>query len=469
VRGTALALVALAALAGCGDARAPAAPPPIVLVSLDTLRADALGSYGYARPTSPALDGFAREAVRFAETDAQATATLPSHLSLFTSLYPARIAVTRADGHNDTQARTRLRLPDAALTLAEALRGQGYHTLAFTDGGFVHPFYGMDQGFDAFEMATGPGLYWNQLPRTLARIEARLSARAKDGDRRPLFLFVHCYDPHEPYSDVPQFARRFSEGSYAEFERAHGFAARPALLSRHRSELAPRDEAWARGLYDNGVLATDAAMSGLFTLLRKHGLYDGALIAVVSDHGEEFLDHGDYGHGPRVYQELAHVPWLLRRPNAEGGGRVVAQPVALLDVAPTLLDLAGLPVPPEFQGRSLRALLDGSDDGAWLAERALLLEAPDARRGAMALRRGAEKLVLPARDAPAELYDLASDPGEKRDLAAQRPERAAALRAELEAWVKQLHREGAEAGTQAVPNRDPHPSRGALEALGYVE
>jgi arylsulfatase A-like enzyme len=471
VRARALALLALAALAGCGDARAPepAGPPAIVLVSLDTLRADALGSYGYPRPTSPALDAFAREAVRFADAGAQATATLPSHLSLFTSLYPARIAITRADGRNDTQARTRLRLPDAALTLAEALRARGYQTLAFTDGGFVHPFYGMDQGFDAFEMATGPGLYWNQLPRTLAQIEKRLAARAQAGDRSPLFLFVHSYDVHEPYSDIPAFARRFSEGSYAEFERERGFAARPALLSRHRPELTARDTEWVRGLYDNGVLATDTAMAGLFALLRKYELYDGALIAVVSDHGEEFLDHGDYGHGPRVYQELAHVPWLLRLPGARSGGRVVSQPVALLDVAPTLLDLAGLPVPPEFQGRSLRALLDGSDDGAWLASRALLLEAPDARRGAAALRRGAEKLVLPARDAPAELYDLASDPGERRDLAAEQPERAAALRAELETWVKRLHVEGAQAGTQAVPNREPHPSRGALEALGYVE
>jgi arylsulfatase A-like enzyme len=469
VRARALALLALLALAGCGETAVSPRAPSIVLVSLDTLRADALGSYGYTRPTSPALDGFARESVRFAQASAQATATLPSHLSLLTSLYPARIAITRNDGRNETQARTRLRLPDAALTLAETLRSHGYATLAFTDGGFVHPFYGMDQGFDVFEMATGPGLYWNQLPRTLAQIDARLAARAQAGERAPLFLFVHSYDIHEPYSDVPAFARRFSEGSYAEFERERGFAARPALLSRHRAELTARDTGWARGLYDNGVLATDTAMAGLFALLRRHGLYDDALIAVVSDHGEEFLDHGDFGHPPRVYQELAHVPWLLRLPGARGAGRVISQPVALLDVAPTLLELAGLPVPAEFEGRSLRGLLDGSDDGAWLAERALLVEAPDARRGAMALRRGAEKLVLPARDARAELYDLDADPRETRDLAAERPGRAAALRAELESRVKELQREGARAGTLAELAREPHPALGALEALGYVE
>jgi arylsulfatase A-like enzyme len=465
----ALALLALGAAAGCGAPSAPLAAPPIVLVSLDTLRADALSAYGYPRPTSPALARFAAEAVRFEQAHAHASATLPSHLSLFTSLYPPQIGITRNDGRNDTQARTRLRLPDAALTLAEALRAKGYRTLAWSDGGFVHPYYGVDQGFEHFELASGPGLYWNQLPHTLARIDAELTRRAGLGERGPLFLFVHCYDIHEPYSAPPRFERRFSPGSYLEFEAQHGFAARPALLSRRASSLAPEDVAWARGLYDNGVRAADAGMAGLFALLRRHGLYDRALIAVVSDHGEEFLDHGDFGHGPRVYQELARVPWLLRLPGGREAGRVIAAPVGLVDVAPTLLELAGLPVPRSFGGRSLRDLIEGRDDGAWLESRPLLIEAPDARRGAVALRRGREKLVLPRREGPAELYDLHDDPGETRDLAPAQPQRAAVLRAELEMWVAELQRQGARAGTLAVPNEEPHPARAALEALGYVE
>jgi arylsulfatase A-like enzyme len=468
-RRCALALAALWSLAGCGPSRAPANAPPIVLVSLDTLRADALTPYGYVRPTSPALARFAREAVRFEQAHAHATATLPSHLSLFTSLYPPQLGITRNDGHNETQAKTRLRLPDAAFTLAEALQEKGYRTLGFADGGFVHPFYGMDQGFDRFELATGPGLYWNQLPRTLERIEAALAAREQRGEREPLFLFVHCYDIHEPYSAAPRFERRFSAGTYLEFEAKRGFAARPALLSRHRAELTPDDVAWARGLYDNGVRATDAAMAGLFALLRRHGLYDGALIAILSDHGEEFLDHGDFGHGPRVYQELARVPWLLRLPGARQAGRVIAAPVGLVDVAPTLLDLAGLPLPQAFGGRSLRGVIEGTDAGAWLEQRPLLIEAPDARLGALALRLGREKLVLPRREGPAELYDLRDDPGETRDLAAAQPERTAQLRSELETWVAELQRQGARAGTLAVPNEEPNPARGALEALGYVD
>lgn len=469
--------VALLLLLAAGCSERPAAPqgepqrgapPPIVLVSLDTLRADALTPYGYALPTSPVLERFAREAVRFADAHANATATLPSHLSLLSSLYPAQLGITRADGENDNQARTRLRLADGVLTLAEALRAHGYQTLAFSDGGFVHPYYGFDQGFERFEVATGPGLYWNQLRRTTHRLADALAARDARGERAPLFLFLHSYDIHEPYSAPRPFERAFSEGSYAEFERAHGFAARPALVSRRRGSLSPRDVAWIRGLYDNGVRATDAALGSLFRVLRRHGLYDAALIAIVSDHGEEFLEHGDFGHGPRVYQELVRVPWLLRLPGAREAGRVVEAPVALLDLAPTLLDLAELPVPASFAGRSLRGVILRHDDGAWLGSRPLYVEAPDARRGALALRRGREKLVLPARGAPAELYDLAEDPGETRDLAAQRPQRAAALRAELLEWSERMQREAAQAGTLAVPADTPHPGE-ALRALGYVE
>lgn len=183
--------VALLLLLAAGCSERPAAPqgepqrgapPPIVLVSLDTLRADALTPYGYALPTSPVLERFAREAVRFADAHANATATLPSHLSLLSSLYPAQLGITRADGENDNQARTRLRLADGVLTLAEALRAHGYQTLAFSDGGFVHPYYGFDQGFERFEVATGPGLYWNQLRRTTHRLADALAARDARGE-----------------------------------------------------------------------------------------------------------------------------------------------------------------------------------------------------------------------------------------------------------------------------------------------
>jgi arylsulfatase A-like enzyme len=464
-------LALLAALCACGvssgDAPSATARTPVILISLDTLRADHLTPYGYDRPTSPALARFARQAVRFDAAHAHATATLPSHLSLLTSLLPPQIGITRP-GENDTQARTRLRLPEAALTLAEVLHEHGYRTAAFTDGGYVHPYYGMDQGFDVFQVTTPrEGAYRNGFRTGLRRAAEWLGKRP--ADREPPFLFLHTYDIHEPYSPPPPFDRHFTDEDYAAFRERRGFDARPVLLSAHRGELTPQDVDSVRGFYDNGVFATDKALGNFFLLLHKRGIFDEALIVVLSDHGEEFLDHGDFGHGPSVYQELARVPLLVKLPGGAGGGRVVEDPVGLVDVAPTVLDLLGLPIPDAFAGASLRALLEGRDRGAFFEERPLYVDVPDVGAHVAALRRGRWKLVR--RGDRSELYDLGADPGEQRDLAAREPERTRALAEQLSRWTAELQQQGRRAGTWATPAPEPHPKeqQEALRALGYVE
>jgi arylsulfatase A-like enzyme len=463
----ALAHCALAAV-GCGPTPDPR--PWVVLVSLDTLRADHLVPYGYARETSPALARFAAEAVRFDAAHAQATATLPSHLSLLTSRLPPELGITRADGRNDTQARTRLRLADGVETLAEALRLAGYATAAFTDGGFVHPYYGFDQGFESFSVTSlEEGAYRDGFPATIGRVREWLAGHA--GDPRPAFLFVHTYDIHEPYAPPRPWATAFTDIPYAAFAQQRGFAARPLLLSQNRESLTARDVALATGFYDNGIRATDARLGELFAVLREAGGFERAIVSVVSDHGEEFLDHGDFGHGPRVYQELARVPWLLRLPEGREGGRVIPRPVALLDLAPTLLDLVGVPAPAGFRGRSLRALLDGRDDGAWLEERPIYVGVPDRRRDVAALRRGPWKLIRDGETGAMQLFHLERDPGETRDLSAEEPAMAHGLSTQLTQWTRQMQRAAAAEGLLAVPSQEPHPSEHteALRALGYVE
>jgi arylsulfatase A-like enzyme len=469
---TLLVPVVALALGACGAAPdAPSEGPrtPVVLISLDTLRADHLVPYGYARPTSPALARFARQAVRFDAAHAHASATLPSHLSLFTSLLPPQIRITR-EGANHSQAATRLRLPDSALTLAEVLREHGYRTAAFTDGGYVHPYYGMDQGFDVFHVTSArEGAYWNGFRKGLRRAAEWLGERPEEA--APPFLFLHTYDIHEPYSPPAPFDQHFTDIDYAAFRRLRGFDARPALLSARRGELSAQDVERAVGFYDNGIYATDKALGNFFLLLRKRGLFDRALIVVLSDHGEEFLDHGDFGHGPSVYQELARVPLLVKRPGGAGGGRVVSRPVGLVDVAPTVLDLLGLPVPEGFAGVSLRGVLEG-DDGAFLEERPIYVDVPDVGARVAALRRGDWKLVR--RGDRHELYHLGRDPEEQRDLASDEPERTRAMASELERWTGELERAGREGGSWAVPSREPHPAeqrerQEALRALGYLE
>jgi arylsulfatase A-like enzyme len=465
--GAALALAV--ALLACSPPPEASPTPSLVIVSLDTLRADHLTPYGYARPTSPVLARFASEAVRFDAAHAHATATLPSHLSLLTSLLPPQIGITRPGPHR-SQATTRLRLADRVLTLAEVLREHGHATAAFTDGGYVHPFYGFDQGFDHFSVTTiEQGAYHNGLRRSLDRLRAWLEQREDPG--APVFLFLHTYDVHEPYSAPKPFARAFTDLDYAGFRALRGFEARPVELSRRRAQLTTEDVERARGFYDNGVRATDQAMARLFALLDRHGLYESALIAVLSDHGEEFLDHGDFGHGPRVYQELARVPLLIRLPGGDRAGSVVDAPVGLFDVAPTLLDLAGLPVPEDFAGRSLRGVITGEDPGDWLAERPLYIDVPDVASGAVALRRGAWKLVRPGGSRPPELYRLDDDPGETRDLAASEGERLGELSRLLDAQLAALREDAQRRGSLAVPSRETHPAEqeAALRALGYLE
>ena len=191
-----LLLTGLAALAFVGRRAQDAAasrPPHVVLVSLDTLRADHLGCYGYERETSPYLDGLAVRGVRFADVTSQATATLSSHLSMLTSLYPPQIAITRDDGENFGQQVTTLRLAERVVTLAETMGARGYATAAFTGGTLVAPRYGFAQGFDHFQ--EGQRLAEAGLDASLSWLETWLEAREDD---RPLFLFVHSYGPHDP-------------------------------------------------------------------------------------------------------------------------------------------------------------------------------------------------------------------------------------------------------------------------------
>jgi arylsulfatase A-like enzyme len=444
----------------------------MIIISLDTLRADHLQPYGYTRKTSPAIDRFASASVRFEQAHTHSTATLPAHLSLLTSRLPPQLGITLADGTNDTQRKTGLRLADAVETLAEVLAANGYTTAAFTDGGFVDPRYGFDQGFQRFEtVSVADGAYRDGLRQSLPRIGKWLEARQNAKDARPFFVFLHTYDIHEPYVTTENFTRIFSDLTHAELKQRLGYPPRPVLLSKHREQLAPEDIARVVGLYDNGIYAVDRGLARLFVGLQHLEVYDDAIIVLVSDHGEEFLDHGDFGHGPRVYQEQARVPLLVRLPRGRGAGRVIDVPVGLVDVAPTLLDFARIEAPATFEGRSLRGLIEGNEDGSAFESRDLYIGIPDRRKDVTGLRRGRWKLIDNRADDTVELYDLATDPAEQRDLAATEAARAQAMQRELAAWTATLEAEARAAGLLAVAQDAQAPSpehEAALEALGYV-
>ena len=477
--------IAAVALVGCGP-ESPGSPsdhgdvkrsvrrplPHIVLVSIDTLRADHLSCYGYERETSPFLDSIAAEAVRFETARAQATATLTSHLSLMTSLLPPQLGMTRNDGVNDTQRTTSLRLSPNVRTLAERLREAGYRTAAITNGGFLIEKFGFHRGFDHFEVARPRGGKSGMFAEVLARLD-RYLAQIDPRDTEPRFLFLHTYEVHGPYGAPSPFDRAFSDQSHVEFQERTGLEPSPKDLNAaaKRGELDPADAKRALDFYDNGIALMDSLLEQLVKKLRARGLYEDAHFVVFSDHGEEFQDHGQFGHGPSVYEELLHVPLIWRLPGGRNGGRVRPDPVQLLDVTPTLLEIANAPDRERLVGRSLWPVLDADAELEALPPVPIYADTPNRSKGARALLLGELKLVR--RDNGIELYDLERDPYEREDLALDRPAEAVELQEHLDRWVRELQNGAEQADTLAVESGAERElsarERAQLEALGYVD
>jgi choline-sulfatase len=432
-----------AAAAPAAAARSASQRPNLVLFVADAVRADFLSAYGHPLPTSPRFDAFAREGWLFEDATAQSSWTRPSVASLLTGL--------GVDAHGIFGVRNAL-VPGIT-TLPEALGAAGYATAAFVANNVVGPKLGYAQGFEA----------WKAPPR---RPSAEVVAAALAWMRErpgPLFVYIHTLGAHRPYLPPP----------------AHWNPFRPAVLPRQRDpnalvlqpRLAPDEMALVRSAYAGEVHESDAAFGDLLDGLQAQGARDRTVVAFTADHGEGFDEHGDRGHGVRLYQETAHVPLALRVPGTRGGARIAA-PVQHADLVPTFLALAGLPKPAELQGRDLAALAAAPPAGAE-PDRMLISRVTYAGADKVAVRWGALKLIANEEPDTAppdrfELYDLARDPVEAADLSERRPEtveylwmESRALRAAEEAFRLRLG-----AGRQV----DLSPAdKEALRALGYVE
>ena len=441
--GAALGLLAgLGALAGC----ARPAPPPraVVVVDLDTLRADRLGVYGNPRPTSPHLDAFAHGATRFDAAFAQAPYTLPSQVSIVTSLYP----------HSHGVVREKDRMGQQATTLAEAFRAAGWRTAAFVDGGYVSAPFGFDQGFETFVDFQRAGV---------GASEEKIAAWLAERRDEPFLLFVHTYDTHTPYAPPEPFRSRFAAMVPAP---SPGFEPTSEALEAIRASqwtpplrrLAPRDLDYALALYDGEIAFVDAWFGRLMRQLEETGLAGRAVVAVISDHGEEFQEHGSLLH-EKLYATVTRVPWLIRTPGGVAG-QVVSEPVETVDLMPTLLELAGVPLPPGLEGRSLaetvrRGAAPGPRPGLahspfWGEQRALV--------------EGDLHLVLTLDRARIELYDHRADPLEQVDLAGARPREAERLVRAMRARVAALPGRSVASNVSGLPPE----VEATLRALGYL-
>ena len=416
----------------------------VILVSLDTLRADRLGAYGYRRPTSPRLDALAREGVLFRTAIAQAPWTRPSHASMLMSRYPGEAG--------------RATTP----TLAEALWRAGWRTTALTGGGQVdYRFDIFQRGFESFQAT-----HWiDDLESVVRLLEAGRSRRE--------LLFLHTYKVHDPYVEAT-FTAGMPRGRL-------GPTFGKKDWERLGKRLGPEERRYVSALYDGGVAWVDERLGALFDRLRDEGLLDRALVVVTSDHGEQFWEHGSWRHGMNVYDHQLHVPLIVRLPPALARrlvpgagdealrGRVIADQVQLVDLYPTLLDLLGLPPQPELSGRSLRPLLTG----ATAPEREALAEntnIPTYERKTLRTTRFKFIVSTPrpwlrrkGMREGYELFDLRRDPGEKVDLAARHPEVAAFLHQRL----KGLLGGGQRTMDEELPAGLDAELEAQLRALGY--
>jgi len=421
-------------------ARAAETGANVILLSLDTLRADHLGSYGHSRPTSPHLDALAGRGYRFATAISQAPWTRPSHRSMLNGLYPSSHGELESPG------------------LAELFWRQGMRTFALTGGGQLDTRFGFGPGFESYQ-----GQEWLRDPDQLFR---RLDARP--GNR--FFLFLHSWEPHDPYEDD-----RFAAGLPA------GRIVAPFDLAQYRrlgEALSDEEKAYAEALYDGDIARADAGIGDLLTGLERRGLLERTVIAITSDHGEAFWEHGFWRHGQSLYEHQIRVPLILWIPPAlrarhglgdpARGGTVIREQVALVDLYPSLLELAGVAITHPVQGRSLLPLPRGES----LPARDVLSEDVNIKGvERKSLRSERSKLIqtIPhdlERDWGPELllFDLGRDPGEQHDLAPELPEVAAVLRDRITA----LRARGDETPEELVPaDLDPELRR-QLEALGYI-
>ena len=456
---------------GVASSRTPAQEGTnIVLISLDTVRADHLGAYGYHRKTSPAIDTLAAQGAAFDRAVSPSSWTLPVHMSIFTSLYPSFHGLERSG------ARWNARLADSERTMAQYLKESGYATAAFSGNPFLNATWGFDRGFDLYRQ------YLTDAKAQVDRAALWLQWHAHRVDRKlasaPFFLFVHFNDAHVPYSVPAEFRKKFPVEASSGDEAPPGV--HPCVAQAARRDSPDLDS--ARAHYDAEINYIDTHLGRLFRVLQDLGWKDSTLLVLTADHGEEFGDHGDTKHKATLYEEVLRVPLVMTFPRVIAAGQRIGGSVSLLDILPTMLEAIGRERPARLQGVSLLPYVRRHGAGAPIAPprtREIFAElGPLGLEWEMPVHRKAvstsdHKLIVTyakGGGTTKELYDLAADPRERCNAYSDR-ERSPAVR-QMEERLGGFIREAVGYRQAQASEEGFEPSEELLEqlrSLGYID
>jgi arylsulfatase A-like enzyme/Flp pilus assembly protein TadD len=404
-------LAALAEGAGCHRAFSRS-KAPVILISIDTLRADHLPMYGYKEVETPALAALAKDSIVYGNAVSHVPLTLPSHTTVMTGLLPPQTSVRDNTGYV---------LPADRVTLAAELKKQGYATGGAVSTVVLLKASGVSRGFDFYDddiEAKGPGLSIAMIQRSGMATEGILEGWAGGVERGPFFAFLHLYEPHTPYDPPEPYKSRYAD--------------RP---------------------YDGEIAAADAVVGKFVESLKRAGVYERALVILMSDHGEGLGDHGEDEHGVLLYRETLHVPLMVKLPGQERAGEKVGRVVGLVDIFPTVMEVLGYPAPAGLAGRSL---LSGGDGARDVYSETLYPRYHYGWSDLAALTRERFEYIRGGSDE--ELYDYGADPGQKENLAGGLPPAFRSMRNALAGIARPRQAPGAS---------DPEQLK-KLAALGYL-
>jgi arylsulfatase A-like enzyme len=465
-RGACLLLAGALALCNSGCGRRESRPKNVLLITIDTCRADCVGAYGHPTIRTPALDQLAREGVLFTNARAPVPMTLPSHTSIMTGLYPRTHLVL---SHAYT-------LGPRPPTLAQVLKEHGYTTAAFVSSHVLDKKYGLDRGFDIYwERWTNEASFLIELREQGKELVTKTANLWLRETGAPFFAWVHYFQPHKPYEPPAPLPELYDPGYQGRTVAAVDTLER---IWRERIVLDPADLEHLVALYEGEVTVADMEVAKVLAVLEETGHADDTIVIVTADHGEVLYEHEFYfGHDIMLYGPALDVPMIVKGKGLFPPGRIVTEPVRLIDLAPTILEALGIPPDEvgEFEGRSLLPVLAGprgrgAPRGAHPSSADTLYAEvfPPKEDWKVGERHAIEglrwKLILDDETERRELYDLVGDPGERSDLSAAQPETAATYFAAWDAWKASKAAEF----VQKFPDLDAETIE-MLRSLGYID